>query len=106
MMHLLQLLGLSKKVKIRPRNDFIVVSRSEYARKTRSGILIATAEIHDHGTVVAVGDGRKTKRGEIIPMQIKVGAKVMFNKYAGNLAKVDGRSYWLMREEDVMGILN
>jgi chaperonin GroES len=94
-------------MKIRPLNDRIIVKRLEEERKTASGIVIpdTAAEKPDQGEVVAVGTGKKTEAGKIIPLDVKVGDKVLFGKYSGQTVKVKGEELLVIREEDVMGVL-
>jgi chaperonin GroES len=94
-------------MKIRPLNDRIIVKRLEEERKTASGIVIpdTAAEKPDQGEVVAVGTGKKTEAGKVIPLDVKVGDKVLFGKYSGQTVKVKGEELLVIREEDVMGVL-
>jgi len=94
-------------MKIRPLHDRIIVKRLEEERKTASGIVIpdTAAEKPDQGEVKAVGKGKKTDDGKIIPIDVKVGDKVLFGKYSGQTVKVDGDELLVMREEDIMGVI-
>jgi chaperonin GroES len=94
-------------MKIRPLNDRIIVKRLEEERKTASGIVIpdTAAEKPDQGEVVAVGNGKKTETGKVIPLDVKVGDKVLFGKYSGQTVKIKGEELLVIREEDVMGVL-
>lgn len=94
-------------MRIRPLNDRIIVKRLEEERKTASGIVIpdTAAEKPDQGEVVAVGTGKKTEAGKVIPLDVKVGDKVLFGKYSGQTVKVKGEELLVIREEDVMGVL-
>ncbi|MBO7380257.1 MAG: co-chaperone GroES [Neisseriaceae bacterium] len=94
-------------MKIRPLHDRVVVKRVEAEEKTASGIVLpgSAAEKPDMGEVLAVGNGRLLKNGERLPLDIKVGDKVIFGKYSGQTVKVDGEELMVMREEDIMGIL-
>ena len=94
-------------MKIRPLNDRILVKRLEEERKTASGIVIpdTAAEKPDQGEVLAVGNGKKTEDGKVIPLDVKVGDKVLFGKYSGQTVKVKGEELLVIREEDVMGVL-
>ena len=93
-------------MKIRPLHDRVVVKRVEAEEKTASGIVLpgSAAEKPDMGEVLAVGNGRLLKNGERLPLDIKVGDKVLFGKYSGQTVKVDGEELMVMREEDIMGI--
>jgi chaperonin GroES len=94
-------------MKIRPLHDRIIVKRLEEERKTASGIVIpdTAAEKPDQGEVVAVGKGKVLDDGKIRPVQVKVGDKILFGKYSGQTVKVEGEELLVMREEDVMGVL-
>ena len=94
-------------MKIRPLHDRVVVKRMEEERKTASGIVIpdTAAEKPDQGEVVAVGPGKKDDQGKIIAMDLKAGDRVLFGKYAGQAVKVEGEELLVMREEDIMGVI-
>ncbi|GLR26232.1 MULTISPECIES: co-chaperone GroES [Limnobacter] len=92
---------------IRPLHDRVIVKRLESERKTSSGIVIpdSAAEKPDQGEILAVGPGKRDDSGKIIPMDVKVGQRVLFGKYAGQSIKVDGQEVLVMREEDIMGVI-
>ncbi|MFC3531879.1 co-chaperone GroES [Vogesella sp. LIG4] len=92
---------------IRPLHDRVVIKRLEAEEKTASGIVLpgAAAEKPDMGEVVAVGHGKILENGERRALELKVGDKVLFGKYSGQTVKVDGEELLVMREEDVMGIV-
>jgi len=94
-------------MKIRPLNDRVIVKRMEEERKTASGIVIpdAATEKPDQGEVLAVGPGKRDDNGKQIALDVKVGDRVLFGKYAGQAVKVDGQEVLVMREEDIMGVL-
>ncbi len=94
-------------MKIRPLHDRIIVKRLEEERKTASGIVIpdTAAEKPDQGEVVAVGKGKILDDGKLRPVQVKAGDKILFGKYSGQTVKVEGEELLVMREEDVMGVL-
>ena len=94
-------------MKIRPLHDRIIVKRLEEERKTASGIVIpdTAAEKPDQGEVKAVGKGKKTDDGKVVPIDVKVGDRVLFGKYSGQTVKVEGEELLVMREEDVMGVI-
>ena len=94
-------------MKIRPLHDRVVVRRMEEERKTASGIIIpdTAAEKPDRGEVLAVGPGKVGDDNERIALQVKVGDKVLFGKYAGTAVKVDGQELLIMREEDLLAII-
>ncbi len=94
-------------MKIRPLHDRVIVKRVEAERTTASGIVIpeSAGEKPDQGEVLAVGPGKRDDSGKAIPLDVKVGDKVLFGKYAGQTVKVDGQELLVMREEDLMGVL-
>ena len=94
-------------MKIRPLHDRVVVRRMEEERKTASGIIIPdnAAEKPDRGEVLAVGPGKVGDDNERIALQVKVGDKVLFGKYAGTAVKVDCQELLIMREEDLLAII-
>ena len=94
-------------MKIRPLHDRVIVKRMEEERKTASGIVIAdtTTENPDQGEIVAVGPGKRDESGKLIAMDVKVGDRVLFGKYAGQSVKVEGQELLVMREEDIMGVV-
>jgi len=95
-------------MKIRPLHDRLIVKRQEEERTTASGIVIpesASAEKPDQGTVKAIGNGKILEDGTSRALDVKVGDKVLFGKYAGQSVKVDGEELLVMKEEDVMGII-
>jgi chaperonin GroES len=94
-------------MKIRPLHDRVIVKRLEEERKTASGIVIpdAAAEKPDQGEVIAVGNGKIQDDGKVRPMALKVGDRLLFGKYSGQAGKVDGDELLVMREEDIMGIV-
>ena len=94
-------------MKIRPLHDRIIVKRLEEERKTASGIVIpdTAAEKPDQGEVQAVGKGKKTDDGKILPLDVKVGDRVLFGKYSGQTVKVDGDELLVMREEDLFAVV-
>ena len=94
-------------MKIRPLHDRIIVKRLEEERKTASGIVIpdTAAEKPDQGEVLAVGNGKVTEEGKVHPLDVKVGDKILFGKYSGQTVKVKGEELLVMKEEDVMGVI-
>ncbi|MEN9503301.1 MAG: co-chaperone GroES [Pseudomonadota bacterium] len=92
---------------IRPLHDRVVVRRVEEERKTASGIIIPdnAAEKPDRGEVLAVGPGKIGDDNERVAMQVQVGDKVLFGKYAGTAVKVDGQELLIMREEDLLAVI-
>jgi chaperonin GroES len=94
-------------MKIRPLYDRIIVRRVAEEEKTKGGIIIpdTAKDKPTEGEVVAAGKGRLTEDGKVIPMDVKKGDRILFSKYAGNEVKIDGTEYLIMREEDVLGII-
>ena len=94
-------------MKIRPLHDRVVVKRSEEERTTASGIVIpdSATEKPDQGVVIAVGNGKKDDSGKAIALDVKVGDKVLFGKYAGQTVKIDGNEFLVMTESDLMGVI-
>ena len=94
-------------MKIRPLHDRVIVKRLEEERKTASGIVIpdTAAEKPDQGEVLAVGNGKIMEDGKVRPLEVKKGDKVLFGKYAGQTIKVKGEELLVIREDDVMGVL-
>ena len=92
---------------IRPLHDRVIVKRLDSERTTASGIVIpeAAAEKPDQGEVIAVGPGKRDDSGKLIAMDVQVGQRVLFGKYAGQAIKVDGKEVLVMREEDIMGVI-
>jgi chaperonin GroES len=88
-------------------HDRVIVKRLEEERKTASGIVIpdTAAEKPDQGEVMAVGPGKRDDNGKHIALDVKVGDKVLFGKYAGQTVKVQGEELLVMREEDIMGVV-
>jgi chaperonin GroES len=92
---------------IRPLHDRVIVKRLDNERKTASGIVIPdnAAEKPDQGEILAVGPGKRDDSGKLIAMDVKVGQRVLFGKYAGQSVKIDGEEVLVMREEDIMGVI-
>ncbi|GAB3627482.1 10 kDa chaperonin 3 [Pandoraea terrae] len=93
---------------LRPLHDRVIVKRLDNETKTASGIVIpdAAAEKPDQGEILAVGPGKKDDQGKNISLDVKVGDRVLFGKYAGQSVKVDGQELLVMREEDIMAVVN
>ncbi len=94
-------------MKIRPLRDRIIVQRIEEEQKTAGGIIIpdTAKEKPQIGKVIAAGKGKKTEDGKVLPMDVKKGDKVLFSKYSGSEVKMDGEEYLIMREDDILGIV-
>ena len=94
-------------MKIRPLHDRILVERLEEENKTPGGIIIpdSAKEKPVEGKVVAAGNGKVTENGEVKPLDVKEGDRILFGKYAGTEVKIGGQEYLIMREDDVLGII-
>ena len=94
-------------MKIRPLHDRVIVKRLEEEKTSAGGIIIpdTAAEKPIQGKVVAVGKGKILESGEVRPLDVKVGDKILFGKYGGTEVKVDGEDLLVMREEDVMAVI-
>ena len=94
-------------MKLRPLNDRVVVKRVEQETRTASGIVIPdnAAEKPDQGEVVSVGPGKRTDRGALVAMNVKVGDRVLFGKYSGQTVKVDGDELLVMKEDDLFAVV-
>ncbi|MGI4856334.1 MAG: co-chaperone GroES [Janthinobacterium lividum] len=93
---------------LRPLHDRVIVKRLDQETKTASGIVLpeSAAEKPDQGEVLAVGPGKRDDKGVQNALDVKVGDRVLFGKYAGQTVKVDGDELMVMREEDIMAIVN
>ena len=94
-------------MKLRPLHDRVIVKRLEEERKSAGGIVIpdTAAEKPDQGEVVAVGKGKIDDNGKLVPLDVKVGDQVLFGKYSGQTVKVEGDELLVMREEDIMAVI-
>lgn len=95
-------------MRIKPLSDHILIEPIKEEEKTKSGILLpetADKERPEQGRVIAVGPGKKNKKGEYISLDVKPGQRVLFTKYGPNEIKVDGKEYLIAKEEDILAIL-
>ncbi len=94
-------------MKIRPLNDRVLVKRLEEEEMTKGGIIIpdSAKEKPAEGEIVAVGNGKMDDKGKRIAIELKVGDKVLFSKYGGTDVKIDGEDYMIMREDDILGVI-
>ncbi len=92
---------------IRPLHDRILVRRLEEEEKTKGGIIIpdSAKEKPMEGEVIAVGNGKKTEEGKLVALDVKAGDRVLFSKYAGTEVKIDDVEHLIMREDDILGII-
>jgi chaperonin GroES len=93
--------------KFRPLHDRVVVKRIEADSKTKSGIIIpdSAQEKPSEGEVIAVGSGGRDESGKLIPIDVKVGDRILFGKWSGTEVKIDGQDLLIMKESDIMGII-
>ncbi|MGE3683965.1 MAG: co-chaperone GroES [Bdellovibrionales bacterium] len=93
---------------VRPLHDRVLVRRVPEEQKTAGGIIIpdTAKEKPQRGEIVATGKGRVTEDGKVTPLDVKIGDRVLFGKYAGTELKLNGEEYLMMREEDILGIMN
>ena len=92
---------------LRPLHDRVIVKRLDQETKTASGLIIpdAAAEKPDQGEILAVGNGKVQDNGQVRPLEVKVGDRVLFGKYSGQAVKVNGEELLVMREEDIMAVV-
>ncbi|MFO0679380.1 MAG: co-chaperone GroES [Polyangiaceae bacterium] len=95
-------------MKIRPLSDRIVVKRTKEEEKTKGGIIIpdTAKEKPIEGTVVAVGNGKTTKAGKTLPLDVKAGDRILFGKYSGTEVKLDGEEHVILREDDILAVVS
>ena len=94
-------------MKLRPLHDRVIIKRLDNERKTASGLVIPenAAEKPDQGEVLAVGNGKILEDGNVRPIGVKIGDRVLFGKYSGQTVKVEGDELLVMREEDIMAVV-
>jgi len=94
-------------MKIRPLNDRLLVKRLEEETKTAGGIIIpdSAKEKPVEGKIIAVGPGKVNDKGDRVALQVKAGDRVLFSKYGGTDVKIDGEDYLIMREDDILGVV-
>jgi len=94
-------------MQLRPLHDRILVKRTEESEPVRGGIIIpdTAKEKPQQGEVVAAGQGKRLDNGSLIPLDVKVGNKVLFAKYSGSEVKIDGVEYLILKEEDILGVV-
>jgi len=93
---------------VRPLNDRILIKRIEEKETVKGGIIIpdSAKEKPQEGEVVAVGNGKKTEEGKVIPLDVKKGDRILFGKYGGTEIKIEGEEYLILREDEVLGIID
>lgn len=94
-------------MKFRPLHDRVLVERLESEETSPGGIILpdTAKEKPQQGKIVAVGSGKRTEDGKVIPLELKEGDTILFGKYSGSEIKIDGVEYLIMREEDVLGLV-
>jgi len=94
-------------MKIKPLGDRVLIERLEAEERSEGGIIIpdTAKEKPVEGRVIAVGEGRHTEDGKLVPMNVKEGDRVIYSKYAGTEVKIEGKEYLIMREDDILGIV-
>jgi len=94
-------------MKIRPLHDRVIVQRIEEEEKTKGGIIIpdTAKEKPQEGKVIAVGPGKVLENGTKVILDVKVGDKILFGKYSGTEIKIEGEEYLMMREDDILGVI-
>jgi chaperonin GroES len=94
-------------MKIRPLQDRVIVKRIEEEEKTKGGIIIpdTAKEKPQEGKVVAIGKGKVSDEGKVTPLDVKVGDRILFGKYSGSEIKLNGEEHLIMREDDILGIV-
>src|SRR3981189_1157939 len=95
-------------MKFRPLHDRVVVTRIDAESKTAGGIIIpdTAKEKHTEGAVIPVGPGGRDESGKLIPIDLKVGDRILFGKWSGTEVKIDGVEYLIMKESDIMGVID
>jgi chaperonin GroES len=96
------------EIGVRPLHDRILVRRMAEEEKTAGGLFIpdTAKEKPQRGEIIATGKGRVTEDGKILPLEVKVGDKVLFGRYSGTELKLEGQEFLMMREEDILGVFN
>jgi len=96
-----------KATSLVPLADRVLVERLEAEERTAGGIVLpdSAKEKPIQGKVIAVGEGRRTEKGTLLPLEVKVGDRILFGKYSGTEVKVDGEEYLIMKEDDILAVL-
>ena len=94
-------------MKVRPLHDRILIKRIEEKETVKGGIIIpdTAKEKPQEGEVIAVGGGKKTEEGKVIPLDVKAGDRILFGKYSGTEIKIENEEYLIIREEEVLGVI-
>lgn len=98
---------MSKKIKVRPLHDRLIVKRLNEEEKTKGGIIIpdSAKEKPQEAEVIAVGNGKVLEDGKKVPLEVKIGDRVLFSKYSGTEIKIEGDEYLILREDDIQAVL-
>ncbi|MCX5860516.1 MAG: co-chaperone GroES [Desulfomonile sp.] len=94
-------------MKFRPLHDRVLVERVESEEVTKGGIILpdTAKEKPQQGKIIAVGTGKRTEEGKVLPLELKAGDTVLFGKYSGSEIKIEGNEYLIMKEDDVLGLV-
>ena len=94
-------------MKVRPLGDRVLVKRTEEEEKTKGGIIIpdTAKDKPQEGRVMAVGSGKKFEDGNLVPLEVSTGDKILFRKYSGSDIKLDGEEHLILRESDILGVI-
>jgi len=94
-------------MKVRPLHDRILIKRIEEKETVKGGIIIpdSAKEKPQEGEVIAVGNGRKTEEGKVVPLDVKAGDRILFGKYSGTEIKIDDQEYLIVKEDEVLGVI-
>jgi chaperonin GroES len=99
--------SMAKKLNIRPLRDRLIVRRADEVKKTKGGIIIpdSAKEKPQEAEVVAIGTGRVDDAGKLIPLDVKVGDRILFGKYSGDEIQIEGEDYLILQESDIKAVL-
>ena len=94
-------------MKIRPSQDRVIVKRIEEEEKSKGGIIIpdTAKEKPQEAEVVAAGSGKRNETGQVFPLEVKAGDRILFGKYSGTEIKLDGQEYLILREDEILGVI-
>jgi len=94
-------------MKVRPLHDRILIKRIEEQETVKGGIIIpdSAKEKPQEGEVIAVGNGKKTEEGKVVPLDVKAGERILFGKYSGTEIKIDDQEYLILKEDEVLGVI-
>ena len=94
-------------MKVRPLHDRILIKRIEEQETVKGGIIIpdSAKEKPQEGEVIAVGNGKKTEEGKVVPLDVKAGERILFGKYSGTEIKIDDHEYLILKEDEVLGVI-